>query len=537
MMKLLKEKAYIILFILGFLFIGFIEYSDIGSPYLDNNRHTIGVIGYSVLVLYWLFSLKRRLMVERTYNYFAIASALLILWILTRTIKYDYVDRGNDLVRYMWLLYYVYFITIPYLTFIAIYNIDKYDDNSLNPLFATGMVLDVLLCAMVLTNDYHKFVFGYDDFIWADNTHTYNFGYYLIFAWIIINTVIALFLLIKKCQVIAIKKLSYIPICVLVLGIIFILGSSFSWWNSFKMAEAISFTYIAIFESCIQVGLIPTNVKYSEFYNLSEIPSYIVDKKNKVVLKTVGLDHLNFLGDENFGVFDSGYQYREAPIDGGKVIWFNDIRQIKQLNEKEAEIKKDLLQFNGLISAENELKERVTRAEVINELYDELDDFVNPRVDLIEKYLDIHEDEQTMKANLAFVALYSSFVKRRSNLMSIAKENEMISTLELGNCFNENVDYSNLMNVYSSYSVNVNKTINYKAILYLYDSFENIIIKNIYSIDSFMINVDEVNQEVRVRYLISKNDGEIIVDESLGYKIEIDDNELTIDVTSGGVSL
>ena len=54
----------------------------------------------------------------------------------------------------------------------------------------------------------------------------------------------------------------------------------------YKVPELFSFSFIVIFESCIGIGLIPSNENYTEYYSLSKVSSVITDKDLRIAARS-----------------------------------------------------------------------------------------------------------------------------------------------------------------------------------------------------------------------------------------------------------
>ena len=55
------------------------------------------------------------------------------------------------------------------------------------------------------------------------------------------------------------------------------------------MPELLCFTFIAIFESCVRIGLIPSNENYEKYFAMSSVSSVITDEELNPVFRTAKL--------------------------------------------------------------------------------------------------------------------------------------------------------------------------------------------------------------------------------------------------------
>ena len=128
---------------------------DIGGPVVNHIRTAL----YLLLFSLWGFSLDRRIIQRQALHCLRLTAALILLWLILRTLKYSVV---TDLTaaRYVWYLYYLPMLFLPLLGVYIALSMGKPEDYRLSR--KTGMLLIVpaVLFLLVITNDLHQQVVG-----------------------------------------------------------------------------------------------------------------------------------------------------------------------------------------------------------------------------------------------------------------------------------------------------------------------------------------------------------------------------------------
>ena len=193
----------------------------------------------------------------------------------------------------------------------------------------TGIFLVITVCMilLVMTNDLHQLVFRFQtEKPWTDDDYLYGPGFVLCMAWIVIGFLTMLGILIAKCRNPGKKKvwLPFVP-----------LGLFFVWCiaNIFRvpylkiiagdMAAACCLLIAALFESCIQCGLIQSNSRYVEMFRSSTVAAQITDKDFNVCYAAENAKsvekHILERAKADAVILDNGIRLCAEPISGGYV--------------------------------------------------------------------------------------------------------------------------------------------------------------------------------------------------------------------------
>lgn len=127
-----------------------------------------------------------------------------------------------------------------------------------------------VLVLLVMTNDFHQLAFVFEpDFHNWNKQYSYGPVYYVIAVWIFILVLSSIVLSINRCRISATRKKLWIPIVIILVAIIYTLWNNlnhgYSGLRIYNVPEVFCFASIALWESLIQIGLVPSNTGYGDF--------------------------------------------------------------------------------------------------------------------------------------------------------------------------------------------------------------------------------------------------------------------------------
>ena len=137
-------------------------------------------------------------------------------------------------------------------------------------------------------------------------------------------------------------------------------------------------------------------------------------------------------------------------IDGGHVLWQEDITEIAALLERLEENKEKIAQGNAIERENYEVKLKINSAREKNRLYTLLQQKTAPQFERINELLAQYEAEQEegkRRSLLARIAVISAYIKRRGNLMFILESADEIDILELSRSLEESFANLELLGV------------------------------------------------------------------------------------------
>lgn len=438
---------------------------------------------YIGLYMAWGVSVRKRVVQAQVRSYLTAVSVLTFFWFVVRSMKYYFVlDTG--MIRYLWYLYYLPMLFIPLLAVYVSMSLGKPESFQL-PKWSLLLYIPTMFCLLlVLTNDFHQLVFTFPTGeVWSDKNSGYAPGYYIVIGWEIICALTAFIMMVIKCRISPRKK--YLPIIILGTSIVyaFIYSSGVRWMQiiggDITAVQCLMFT--AIFESCIQCGLIQTNTGYEALFEAGTFRAQITDTNYNIRYTSANSPKLseNVMRSAESGAvsLDKNTVLKSNPIEGGHVLWLEDISDIAALL-KELEENKETIAESNLLEQENyRTKLKINTLQEKNRLYDLLQDQTAHQIDLLDSLFARYNTEtnyEKRRSLLAKIAVIGAYIKRRGNLMFIGEKSATTDTAELSLCLEESFANLELMGVECAIDIPSNKKIDTTDAIRVYDFFESV---------------------------------------------------------------
>ena len=281
---------------------------------------------YIGLYMAWGVSVRKRVVQAQVRKCLTAVSVLTVFWFVVRSMKYYFVfDPG--MTRYLWYLYYLPMLFIPLLGVYVSVSLGKPERFQLK--WSLLLYIPTMLCLLlVLTNDFHQLVFTFPTGeVWSDENNGYVPGYYIVIGWEIVCALTAFIMMVIKCRISPRKK--HLPIIILGTSIVyaFIYSSGVRWMRiiggDITAVQCLMFT--AVFESCIQCGLIQTNTGYDTLFEVGTFGAQIVDTENRTHYAAANAPKLSeeAICEAEIGTvrLDKNTLLKSSRINGGHVLW------------------------------------------------------------------------------------------------------------------------------------------------------------------------------------------------------------------------
>ena len=395
---------------------------------------------YIGLAMGWGFSISRRILHRNDRRWLLLGCAMAVLWLFLRAVKYRFFT-DSTITRHLWYGYYVPQILAPLFSLFAALQLGRREGDALSPRWRLMYIPAALLIGGVLTNDLHQMAFRAAPgaaMLEADYTH--GWVYYLAMAWIVGLLLATGIVVYCKCRVSESRRYAWIPLCVFLGGFVLCALSFANIYTFHKMPECCCLTFAAFWESCLQVGLLPTNGHYSYFFSESTVAAQIVDGQGTPVYRAKNAPDLTAgqldAAAREAILLNADTRLQSAPVQDGRVYWVEDISKINRMQAQLAEINAQLSEENELIQAENALKRQRAQIEEKNRLMDEMIALVQPQLLQINRLL-----EEENVPNLKLLCLLGAYVKRRINLALICDQKAFVPVDELAHCIRESLTY------------------------------------------------------------------------------------------------
>ena len=409
---------------------------DIGGPAVNHIRTAI----YLLLFTLWGFSLDRRIIQRQTLHCLHLTAALMLLWLILRTLKYSVVT-GSAAGRYIWYLYYLPMLFLPLLGVYIALSMGKSEDYRLSR--GTGMlsIIPAALFLLVITNDLHQQVFAFKSGVPGlpvSGTYSYRPLYFICLGWMVVCMAFSLVCLFRKSRIPSGEGKRITPFvlgCAMLLyGILYLSGiPAVRWWFG-DMNVMFCLLYAAIYESCIRCRMIPSNTGYVELFEASTLAACIADRSGRIVLRSraAGKD-MTCPQEGQRIVRPDGMRISSAPISGGYAVWQDNVRQLAELrtrlnaNKEEMERNKEKLKDAYLVQKSlHELTEK-------NRIYNELEAKHSRQTAQMRQMLARCESAgpAERRSLLKKVLLLGTYIKRSANLYFLSSEYQWLPQQEL----------------------------------------------------------------------------------------------------------
>ena len=438
---------------------------------------------YIGLYIGWGISVSKRIVQAQVRRNLVAVALLNVFWFVIRSMKYYFVS-DPALSRQLWYWYYFPMLFIPLFSVFVSMSLGKPENYRL-PKWTSLLYISTVLCLLlVVTNDFHQLVFDFPaGEVWSDKNYDYVFGYFPVICWEIICSLTSFTIMVIKCRLSQRKK--YLPLSLLCICIVYaiIYASGAEWMRiiggDLTAVQCLMFT--AILESCIQCGLIQTNTGYDSLFEAGTFKAQITDTDYNIRYTSANSPQLSenvMRSAENGAVsLDKNTVLKSNPIEGGHVLWLEDISDIAALL-KELEENKETIAESNLLEQENyRTKLKINTLQEKNRLYDLLQDQTAHQIDLLDSLFAQYNTEtnyEKRRSLLAKIAVIGAYIKRRGNLMFIGEKSATTDTAELSLCLEESFANLELMGVECAIDIPGNNKIDTTDAIRVYDFFESV---------------------------------------------------------------
>ena len=419
----------------------------------------IRTVLYGTVFTAWGVSVWWRILQRPLRRCLMAAAGLMIYWLSIRLIRYDYVTLPHW-ERWTWYGYYLPMLLIPTLALYISLFLGRAETWHPDKKSYFLFVPPLALLALVLTNDLYQtvFVFAPGQARLGDPAYTYGWGYYLCAGWMAVCGVLTLVRMVRRCRVPRTKRFLWLPVVpMLVLLVYTVLYSNHVWFVRTYLRDitvVFCLCFTAVFEACIQCGLIPSNVGYAALFEASAAKAEITD----------GSLYTLFRADQTMQLTDAQKQaalqgqarldrstlLKSHAIRGGRVFWQEDIRELADMLEQLRLTQEELQDTGDVLRAETEQQAKFLRLTEQNRLYDLVEKTTAPQLVQMQELLARlrHADNvDTARELLGRLVILGTYLKRRSNLIFVSDKKSSIDTMELRLCLNESAEALRLYGV------------------------------------------------------------------------------------------
>ena len=444
---------------------------------------------YIGLAMAWGFSVSSRMLHRNARRHLLLGCAMAVLWMFLRAVKYRFF-ADSDVTRYLWYLYYVPQILAPLASLFAALEVGRREGDAISSRWYLLFIPAALLIGGVLTNDLHQLAFrAAPGAATLEADYTHGWLYFLAMAWTIALLLTTGLVIYRKCRVFESRRYAWVPLSVFLGGFVLCALSFANVYTLHKIPECFCLTFAALWESCLQVGLLTTNGHYRYFFSESTVAAQIVDGQGRAVYRAKNAPALSPVqlatAAREAILLDRDARLQSAPIQDGRVYWVEDIARINRIREQLAEINGQLSEENELIQAENALKRQRAQIEEKNRLMDAMIDLVQPQLHSINRLL-----EHGTAQSLSRVSILGAYVKRRVNLALICEKKAAVPVEELTHCIRESLTYLAQYGAVCALHQEGSGDVDSCAVQLAYDYFEDYLEAALPTLSALMVRIE-----------------------------------------------
>ena len=447
--------------------------------------HVVVLMIYLGILMSWGISIHERIVSRVIRRHLIALVALMIFWMLMRTLRHTVFYYVFPIGQWCWYAYYISMILIPQVCLMAAKYIGKPEEYRLPKSWHLMYIPSIAMIAGILTNDLHQWAFrfhlGYE---MGWDIYQRGVLYYAATAWIFVCIVLMIAELLKRCRVPGTHKTIYLPIAMLGIGvaytIFYVLDSDL--FSFIEMTAALCFTVVAIWESVIKTGLVQSNTNYDALLKYSGLGVSVVDNEYTVHYRAdnaLSLTVEQMRETENGStMLDDGIRLSGSEICGGHVLWQEDMSELLEILDELKELRIEL-EDSGAVSMQNYLmNKRIRTLTEQNRLHDELYKQTAHQINLLNDWLKkliATEDLKEKRELLRRIVVVGAYLKRRNNLILANEQDGVIKEEELDLSFKEMMKNLHLVGVTCASSVQFEKDLPAAVAMKLFDFCEYVV--------------------------------------------------------------
>lgn len=476
---------------------------DIGGVYVSYIRAAL----YLLLFSLWGFSIDRRIIQTQALHCLRLTAALMLVWLVLRTLKYEVVT-DLTVARYIWYLYYLPLLFIPLLGVYIALSLGKSDEYRLTGRIGALAIIPSTLFLLVITNDLHQQMFAFSSGVPGEpdnSSYTHGPVYFCCLGWMVICLFFSLILLLKKSRVPSGKKKKITPFvigCATVMyGILYLLGlpAVRRWFGDMNVMFCL--LYAAIYESCIRCRMIQSNTGYVELFEATTLAACIADRNGNIVLRSRAADEDMVCPQGGLQIIRSnGIRISSAPISGGYAVWQDNVEPLTELRAKLSENKTKIKNNKEKLLEAYLIQKKLNELTEKNRIYDELETKYGKQIVRIGQLLKQCEGAEPVEIQnlLKRILLLGTYIKRGANLYFLSLEYELLPQQELRLTVDEAVEAMTVCGTECSVVYHTTKPMLSSEVVRLLDLLKLVAETTITGLSSLFISVSDSEMDLSV---------------------------------------
>lgn len=384
---------------------------------------------------------------KKTKICFIILFCLFAFWLGLKI--FDKVSAFNDNNDYTWYLLYIPLLFIPSMWFITNNQIYIKNKTYKKVVAIISLAISLLLFMLVLTNDFHQFVFIFPEGSTGSHPsgYKYNFGYFIIYAFIfleILTTIVLFYTFSNKKTTIKQKILPSVVIAlILVYSILYVVTDiSVPYLSDMTLVYTILGTLLVFV--ALKCGLIKNSGAYFEFFETCNVPLAIENEKQDIEYQNI--QYRNKKANKNMLV-------QKQKLSSGTLLVLDDVGKLKNL-QKELKIENEKLEYtNKILENKKEILQKEKQIKQRTLLLDKVEKQIKNKKNVLEELLNslpetiTAENKNQAKETLNEIKIIVGYLKRKTSLILLAEQKQEITKDELKLLFNESFNDIKWLNI------------------------------------------------------------------------------------------
>lgn len=384
---------------------------------------------------------------KKTKICFIILFCLFAFWLGLKI--FDKVSAFNDNNDYTWYLLYIPLLFIPSMWFITNNQIYIKNKTYKKVVAIISLAISLLLFMLVLTNDFHELVFIFPEGSTGSHPsdYKYNFGYFIIYAFIfleILTTIVLFYTFSNKKTTIKQKILpSVVILLVLVYSILYVVTDiAVPYLSDMTLVYTILGTMLVYIS--LKCGLVKNSGAYFEFFETCNVPLAIVNEKQDIEYQNMQYRKQKANGNMIL---------EKQKLNSGTLLVLNDVEKLKSL-QKELKTENEKLEYiNKILENKKELLQKEKQIKQHALLLDKVEKQIKNKKNVLEELLNnlpetiTTENKEQTKETLNEIKIIVGYLKRKTSLILLAEQKQEITKDELKLLFNESFNDLKWLNI------------------------------------------------------------------------------------------
>ncbi len=457
------------------------------NSFLFSGRFAI----FAGLVLFWIRSVRSRLLPTRVRTYLTAAGVLMLSLLVIQVFSTRIVGDSVDPVWVSRCSKYAYWVPqmlIPALFLMAGVRICRGGQDGAGLDERLLMIPALFLSLMMLTNDLHHLIYrpkaDYPELMIITGRYTHGPWFYLLYAWMILACVAGLILLFRETgrrpakgiALLAGAALAWLVMLLLNLLVFDLLRVH----QPYSTQEINIFGMLGIFEICIRNRLIASNENHTGFFAKLGLPVLITGPDLSPAYTTDC--PLNASEEDLRASLRGPVCPREDTrlsgmgIRAGYAFWAEDESELHRENRRLESANEILSEENHLIGIENSLKEKKAHLDARNRVYDRIAAAILSRQRRISALLaGAKPADASFRRVLGECCVLNAWCKRKSNLLLLDEASLPVKNRELYLALQESARFLKCCGVEAAAVGDEETDFPLQNVHDLYDTFEAVI--------------------------------------------------------------